>query len=467
MTRRDAFPEGFLWGVATSAYQIEGAVHEDGRGTSTWDTFSHTPGKTLNGDTGDVAADHYHRLEEDLELMRELGLSAYHFSIAWPRIQPSGSGRINAPGLAFYERLVDGLLARGIAPVATLDHWDLPQALEDRGGWPNRETALRFADYAAALARGLGDRVAYWITHNEPWVLAWLGYADGTFAPGRRSIRAGAIAQHHLLLSHGLAVEAIRAEAAKADAQIGIALNLHDVTPATDDEADVTAANWVYGQQAESILEPLFNHRYPDGVEPMSGVWADPEVVRAGDLEVIGRPIDFLGVNYYHPRVVAAPEHLADVLREGFVQTTPDHMHSFGFDFVELVHADATRTEMGWPVEPAGLTRLLLQLKADYPAVPLIVTENGAAFRDRPDASGRVADPQRVAYLEGHINALADAVSQGVDVRGYFAWSLLDNFEWAAGYSKRFGLVYVDFATGERRPKDSYRWYSQFIAATG
>jgi len=460
-------PDGFLWGVATSAYQIEGAVREDGRGASVWDTFSHTPGKTFNGDTGDVATDHYHRLEQDLDLMAELGITAYRFSIAWPRIQPAGSGRPNAPGLAFYERLVDGLLARSIAPVATLYHWDLPQALEDRGGWPNRETALRFADYAAVTARRLGDRVAYWITHNEPWVAAWLGYADGLFAPGHTDLREAAAAQHHMLLSHGLAVEAIRSEAAKSDAQIGIALNLHDVTPASDEDADVAAADWVYGQQAASFLEPLFAGHYPDGVEPMSSTWADPELVRPGDLEVIGRPIDFLGVNYYHPRFVASPDHLVDLVHEGFVQTAPDHSHSFGFDFVELAHAEAARTEMGWPVEPDGLTRLLLRLRAEYPKVPVIVTENGAAFADRPDASGRVADPRRVAYLEGHIGALTDAAGQGVDVRGYFVWSLLDNFEWSSGYSKRFGLVYVDFPTGRRRPKDSYRWYREFIASGG
>ncbi len=455
----------FLWGVATSAYQIEGAVREDGRGTSIWDTFSHTPGMTFNGDTGDVAADHYHRLDQDLDLMRELGLNAYRFSIAWPRIQPSGSGRINEPGLAFYERLVDGLLARGIAPVATLYHWDLPQGLQDRGGWPERETALRFADYAAAVAARLGDRVARWITHNEPWVAAWLGYADGLFAPGLTSVRDATIAQHHLLLSHGLAVEAIRSEAANTEATIGIALNLHDVNPATDDEADVRAADWVYGQQAASFLEPLFNGRYPDEIEPMSAIWTDPEIVRPGDLEVISRPIDFLGVNYYHPRFIASPDHLTDVLREGFVRTAPDHRHSFGFDFVELAHASATRTEMGWPVEPEGLTRQLLRLRADYPAVPVVVTESGAAFADQPDAEGRVADPQRVAYLDGHIGAVVDAVSQGVDARGYFVWSLLDNFEWSSGYSKRFGLVYVDFATQERIPKGSYRWYRDFIAA--
>ena len=460
-------PAPFLWGVATSAYQIEGAVREDGRGASIWDTFSHTPGKTFNGQTGDVAADHYHHLDEDLDLMSGLGLNAYRFSIAWPRIQPSGSGRTNAPGIAFYERLVDGLLARGIAPVATLYHWDLPQSLQDRGGWVNRETAQRFADYAAIVASRLGDRVGHWITHNEPWVAAWLGYADGLFAPGLLSIRDATIAQHHMLLSHGLAVEAIRAESARPAAQIGIALNLHDVTPATDDEADVAAATWVYGQQAASFLEPLLRGHYPDGVEPMSSTWADPELVRPGDLEIIGRPIDFLGVNYYHPRFIAAPEHLADVLREGFVQTAPDHAHSFGFDFVELAHASAARTEMGWPVEPEGLTRMLLRLRTDYPAVPLIVTENGAAFADRPDAAGHVADPRRAAYLEGHVGAVSEAVGEGADVRGYFVWSLLDNFEWSSGYSKRFGLVYVDFATGRRVPKDSYRWYRDYIAASG
>ncbi len=462
-----AFPDGFLWGVAASAYQIEGAVHEDGRGTSIWDTFSHTPGRTFNGDTGDVAADHYHRLEEDLDLMRELGLTAYHFSIAWPRIQPTGSGPAHKQGMAFYERLVDGLLARGIAPVATLFHWDLPQPLQDHGGWPARETAMRFADYAAVVAAALGDRVALWITHNEPWVMAWLGYADGVFAPGATDLRAAAIAHHHLLLSHGLAVEALRAEAANPDAKVGIALNLHDVTPASDDEADVAAANWVYGQQASSLLEPLFSKRYPDGVEPHSSVWADPDVVHAGDLEVIGRPIDFLGANYYHPRFVAAPERLADAQREGFVRTVPDHQRSFGFDFVELAHADATLTEMGWPVEPEGLTRLLLKLKADYPAVPLYVTENGAAFDDRPDPAGRVADPGRVAFIDGHVGALREAIAQGVDARGYFVWSLLDNFEWASGYSKRFGLVYVDFPTGRRLPKSSFYRYRDLIAEGG
>jgi beta-glucosidase len=460
------FPESFLWGVATSAYQIEGAAKEDGRGVSIWDTFSHSPGKTLHGDTGDVAADHYHRVVEDLDLMRDLGIGAYRFSIAWPRIQPLGSGAVNQPGIDFYSRLVDGLLARGITPVATLYHWDLPQPLHDRGGWPARETAHRFADYASIVGQALGDRVGLWITHNVPWVLAWLGYADGIYAPGISNLRTAAIAQHHLLLSHGLAVEALRAEA-RADSHIGIALNLHDVTPASDDPRDVAAADWVYGQQAGSFLEPLFNRCYPADVEPHSAVWADPQVVQSGDLDRIGQKIDFLGVNYYHPRFVCVPDRKAQAIANGFVQTSPDHHLSIGFAFFELARTEAKRTEMGWPVGPEGLTRLLLKLKADYPSVPTFVTENGVAYADYVGPNGAVEDAERIDYLEGHVQAVGNAVRAGADVRGYLVWSLLDNFEWSFGYSKRFGIVFVDFATGQRIPKRSFTWFRDLIAAGG
>ena len=460
------FPDGFLWGVATSAYQIEGAVKEDGRGVSIWDTFSHTPGKTLHGDTGDVAADHYHRVAQDLDMMRDLNIRAYRFSIAWPRIQPTGSGQTNRAGIDFYSRLVDGLLARGMTPLPTLYHWDLPQALEDHGGWVARETAMRFGDYAAIVAKALGDRVSMWITHNEPWVMAWLGYGDGLFAPGIADLRKAAIVQHHLLLSHGLAVEAIRAEA-KSPAQIGIALNLHDVSPATDHESDVQAAAWVYAQQAESFLQPIFGRGYPTEVEPHSAVWSDTDVVRQGDLDVISRPTDFLGVNYYHPRFVCAPDRVGEAYGAGYIPSAPDHRESIGYDFTELIQIGVPKTDMGWPIGPEGLTRLLVKLKADYPAVPTYVTENGAAFPDYVNAEGKVVDPERSSFIEGHLRAIDTALAQGADVRGYLTWSLMDNFEWASGYSKRFGLVYVDYPTQRRIPKQSAYWYRDVISAGG
>ena len=378
----------------------------------------------------------------------------------------NGSGPTNRAGLDFYSRLVDGLLARGITPVVTLYHWDLPQALEDRGGWPARETAMRFGDYAAIVAKALGDRVSMWITHNEPWVMAWLGYGGGLFAPGIANLRKAAITQHHLLLSHGLAVEAIRAEA-KNPAQIGIALNLHDVSPATDHESDVRAAEWVYGQQAESFLQPLFGHGYPMDVEPHSSVWSDPDVVRQGDLDVISRPIDFLGVNYYHPRFVCAPDRVGEAYSAGYIPSAPDHRESIGYDFVELAAIGTPKTDMGWPIAPEGLTRLLVKLKADYPAVPTYISENGAAFPDYVNVEGKVVDPERSSFIEGHLRAVDAALAPGVDVRGYITWSLMDNFEWASGYSKRFGIVYVDYPTQRRIPKQSAYWYRDVIAAGG
>ncbi|HWH24802.1 MAG TPA: GH1 family beta-glucosidase [Candidatus Limnocylindria bacterium] len=443
------FPDDFLWGAATAAYQVEGAATQDGRGASIWDTFSHAPGRTLNGDTGDVACDHFNRLDEDLALIDWLGLRAYRFSVAWPRVQPTGRGRPNGAGLAFYERLVDGLLARGVAPALTLYHWDLPQTLEDAGGWPARDTALRFADYAAAVARALGDRVGLWMTLNEPWVSAWLGYATGVHAPGRTDLRAAALAHHHLLLGHGLALEALRAELGAA-ATVGIALNLHPITPATDATADVEAAARVDAQQARGFLDPLFGRGYPAGAGPASEAWAEPGIVRAGDLEAIGRPIDFLGVNYYHPRLVRhAPG------------------GELGLDAADVVPDGAELTQMGWPVEPAGLPALLRRIATDYPPLPIYITENGAAFPDTPSADGSVADPRRLAYIDGHLAALAGAIADGIDVRGYFCWSLLDNFEWAFGYSMRFGLVHVDFTTLRRTPKRSAHWYRGVIASAG
>jgi beta-glucosidase len=457
------FPKGFLWGAATAAYQIEGAVRQDGRGPSIWDTFSHQPGRTFNGDTGDVACDHYNRLAGDLALMSDLNLSAYRFSVAWPRVQPTGSGRANPAGLDFYRRLVDGLLERGITPALTLYHWDLPQPLEDAGGWPARETALRFADYAALMARALGDGVGLWITLNEPWVSAWLGYGTGVHAPGIADLRAAAVAHHHLLLAHGLAVDALRAELGDR-ATVGIALNLHHVTPATEHPADVEAARLVDAQQTLGFTDPIFRRRYPVGVEPHSSIWADDSVVRAGDLEQIGRPIDFLGLNYYHPRVIAAPTRLAEARAAGYVVPADDG-GQLGLAAIDVLPRDAQLTSMGWPIGADGLTRLLLRLAGDQPGTPIYITENGAAFPDELSPSGTVEDHDRISYLDAHLRALHAAIEQGVDVRGFFCWSLLDNFEWAFGYSMRFGLIYVDFATQQRIPKRSAGWYRDVIAA--
>jgi beta-glucosidase len=445
------FPPDFVWGVATAAYQIEGAVTEDGRGPSVWDTFSHTPGKTHDGETGDVADDHYHRYPEDLDLMAGLGVNSYRFSIAWPRIQPTGEGPANPAGLAFYDRLVDDLLAKGITPAATLFHWDLPQALETGrpgtgGGWMERDTSYRLAEYTAIVAEKLGDRVGYWITLNEPFVVTAFGYALGLHAPGRQLLSRAFPVAHHQLLGHGLAIEALRA--ANVSGKLGVVNALAPVHPDTDDPADVVAAGVLDLLMNRTYADPLIFGRYPDEL-PAVYPDADLSVVKDGDLQTISTPIDFFGVNFYNPHRVrtAAPE-------------------QFGHEMVE--YPGVPTTAMGWPVVPEAFTELLTSLNERYgeKLPPIYITENGAAYDDEPDADGRVQDDNRIAYLDSHLRAVHAAMAAGVDVRGYYCWSFLDNFEWSEGYEKRFGLVRVDYETQQRTPKASYDWYRSVIART-
>jgi beta-glucosidase len=440
------FPEGFIWGAATAAYQIEGATAEDGRGPSIWDTFSHTPGKVRGGDTGDVAADHYHLYSQDVDLMAALNLGAYRFSIAWPRIQPEGRGPANAAGLDFYDRLVDALMARGIAPAVTLYHWDLPQALEDAGGWPARDTAHRFAEYADLVHGALGDRVDLWSTLNEPWCSAHLGYWNGIHAPGRTEPDRAMAAMHHLLLGHGLATQAMRATA-RPQEHLSITLNLWPILPGTDSAEDLSAAHLMDGFTNRLYLDPVLRGAYPDDVVNATRDLTDWSFVQPGDASVISTPIDVLGINYYAPhRAGSGPS------ASGWA----DFPRNKG---IHMLPAQGELTDMGWEISPADLTDLLVRLDREYD-VPLMVTENGAAFPDVLQGTGRVEDSRRIAYLEGHVAAVLDAISAGADVRAYFAWSLLDNFEWAEGYSRRFGLVYVDYETLARHPKDSALWFA-------
>ncbi len=468
MSRENAsttFPKGFLWGTKTSAYQIEGSVDVDGRGPSIWDTFSHRAGATRNGDTGDVACDHYRRLNEDLDLMADLGAAAYCFSVAWPRVQPSGKGRANQPGLDFYRRLVDGLRRRSIIPVVTLYHWDLPQPLEDLGGWVARDTVGRFSDYAEIVADALGSDVDLWMTLNEPWCSAWLGYAVGVHAPGMRDQGRAVAATHHLLLAHGRALSALRAKSATA--QIGIGLNLQPVRAATDHDDDREACLRVDGNANRLFLDPLFEGRYPGDMldhygsgRPGFGVVAD------GDLEVISQPMDFLGVNFYFPKTVAAQGRLAEARAAGYcVPASESDPRGSDLGAVEVHRPNVSRTEMGWEIEPAALTELLVRVRTEYGTLPLYVTENGAAFDDYVGPDGEIHDAKRIEYLDGHLRAVLDALDEGVDVRGYFVWSILDNFEWSHGFSKRFGLTWVDFRSGERIPKASFGWYRRTVEA--
>ncbi|MFF0559537.1 GH1 family beta-glucosidase [Streptomyces sp. NPDC020472] len=448
------FPEGFRWGTATAAYQIEGAAAEDGRGPSIWDVFSRTPGKVRNGDTGDIAADHYHRVDEDVALMRRLGVTDYRFSIAWPRVQPTGRGPAVREGLDFYRRLTDTLLEAGIRPVATLYHWDLPQELEEAGGWPHRETAYRFAEYAHVMADALGDRVATWTTLNEPWCAAFLGYGNGVHAPGRTSDLAALRAAHHLNLAHGLAARALRG-AAPGAAEVSLTLNLHAVRARSQAPEDLDAARRIDAVGNRIFLDPVFHGRLPEDLVRDTAAVTDWSFVRDGDLATAAAPIDSLGINYYSPAVVAAgtsesPSPWAGAERH-----------------VRFEPAPGPRTAMDWPVDADGLHELLVRLRDELPGVPLVITENGAAYDDYADPSGNVKDPERVAYLHAHLAAVHRALADGADVRGYFLWSLLDNFEWAYGYSKRFGIVHVDFATQRRTLKDSALWYAEVIARGG
>ncbi len=434
------FGPDFSWGVATAAYQVEGAVTEDGRGPSVWDTFCAEPGRVKDGDTGAVACDHYHRWPEDVALMRDLGVDTYRFSIAWPRVQPTGSGTPNEPGLAFYDRLVDGLLEAGIRPCATLFHWDTPQALEDAGGWLARDTALRFADYAAIVAERLADRVAMWAPVNEPVVVTLYGYALGMHAPGRTLMYDALPVAHHLLLGHGLAAQALRAAGAT---QVGIASN-HGPSWAASDSAEDRAAASTYDDLVNWLFaDPVLLGRYPEA-------FADLMPVRDGDLETIATPLDWFGLNHYFPQVVRAAGPGADL----------------PFDLV--LASSETTTDFGWPVLPDAFREILVTLRDRYGDAlpPVYVTENGCSYGDGPGDHGRVHDQRRIDFLDGYLRALRQARDEGVDVRGYFQWSLLDNFEWAEGYSQRFGLVHVDFATQQRTPKDSFAWFRDVVRAS-
>jgi len=438
------FPEGFIWGTATSAYQIEGAVNEDGRGPSIWDTFCREPGKVWQGHTGDVASDHYHRWRGDIRLMQELGLPAYRFSIAWPRILPEGTGRVNPAGLDFYDRLVDGLRQAGIEPFVTLYHWDLPQALQDRGGWTKRETAEAFAEYARIVAERLGDRVTYWTTHNEPFVSSIMGHFTGEHAPGKKSPFDAAWAYRHIMLSHGLAVEALRATL-PSSAQVGIVLNLSPVHPASDSPKDRQAAKRLDGLLNRMFLDPVLRGRFPPDLQKAFGLLFKPS---SEDMKRIAAPIDFLGINYY-TRVVAR--------------------HDSGTPFIQAAPIEvegSERSEM-WEIYPAGMYEVLTRVYSEYRPAKILITENGIPTPDAPGPDGQVHDARRIAYLRDHLLQVHRAISEGVPVQGYFVWSLLDNFEWAYGYRMRFGLIYVDYETQARIIKDSGRWFAEVVRQNG
>ncbi|MDP1899255.1 MAG: GH1 family beta-glucosidase [Rubrivivax sp.] len=441
MPKRADFGADFLWGCATSSYQIEGAVHEDGRGESIWDRFCATPGHIRDGSSGAVACDHYHRWPQDLDLARSLGVNAYRFSVAWPRIQASGRGKPNAKGLDFYSRLVDGLLERGIQPWATLYHWDLPQALQDAGGWAQRDTVEAFVEYSDLVTRHLGDRVKHWITHNEPWCTAFLGHFEGHHAPGIKSWKTAIQVVHHLLLSHGQAIPVVRRNS--AGAQVGITLSLHPIVPASGSAADAAAALRHDGSRNRWFLDPLHGRGYPADVLALLGT--NPPTVVPGDLDTIATATDFLGVNYYFPEVVADAPGAGDIATR------------------VVERPGVERTAFGWEVSPQGLVTLLQRIHRDYAPPRLYITENGSTFDDVVQPDGSIRDLQRCSYLARHIEACREAVASGVPLKGYFAWSLLDNFEWAEGYLRRFGITHVDYATQQRTLKASGQWYAQFL----
>ena len=443
-----AFPPDFLWGAATSAYQIEGAVHEDGRAPSIWDRFAATPGATYQGQTGEVTADHYHRMEEDVALMAELNLNAYRFSLSWPRILPQGTGAVNERGLDFYDRLVDTLLAKGIQPLATLYHWDLPIALQDRGGWLVRDTAYAFADYAEVVARRLGDRVQWWITLNEPWCIAYLGYALGIHAPGLQDKQLAVGAGHHVLLAHGLAVPRLRAHLTP-QAQVGIAPDFYPVYAADDRPETLLAVKRADAFRNRWFLDPIMRGHYPENLFSDMGVTPPP--IQENDFSIISTPIDFLGVNYYSRMLVRS-------------RTDTTSVPADSYEAVDRVPG-ASYTEMGWEIFPDGLANILTRIHREYAPKAMIVTESGAAFDDQRDSNGDIHDQQRIDYLREHIQTVAQVIRQGVPIKGYIVWSFLDNFEWSEGYRKRFGLVYVDYATQRRIVKDSGRWYANFVAS--
>jgi beta-glucosidase len=434
------FPQNFVWGAATASYQIEGAWNEDGKSESIWDRFSHTPGKIDNADTGDVACDHYHRLTDDIKLMKQLGLRAYRFSVAWPRIFPNGRGTINQAGLDFYNRLVDGLLKENIEPWLTLYHWDLPQCLEDKGGWPDRATAEAYVEYADVVSRSLGDRVKKWTTFNEPFVSAFVGYEEGRHAPGHTDLHEAVAASHHLLLAHGWAVPVIRANV--PDSQVGITLNLHTVVAASPSVEDQQSASFSDGRINRWFLDPLSDRGYPQDMVEIFG--SKMEFVQAGDLKQISAPLDFLGMNFY----------MREIARSKSIPESKNQPPT-------VFHTGET-TEMGWEVYPEGIYSMLSRLKADYDFPAIYITENGAAFKDEV-VDGQVHDPQRLSYIKRHLEQVNRAIADGVPVKGYFAWSLFDNFEWAYGYAKRFGLIYVDYQTQQRIFKSSAKWYQEVI----
>jgi len=446
-----SFPQHFLWGAATSSYQIEGAAHEDGRGESIWDRFARTPGKVEDGSNGDVACDHYHRYRDDIALMKSLGVKTYRFSVAWPRVQPSGRGKPNQAGLDFYSRLVDALLEAGIVPCTTLYHWDLPQALQDEGGWPSRSTAEAFVEYASIVSRTLGDRVKSWITHNEPWCASLLSHEKGIHAPGLKDWGAALAASHHLLLSHGWAVPVIRRES--PGAEVGITLNLTPSVPGSSSAADYEACRHFDGYFNRWFLDPIHGRRYPADMiaDYVAAGHLPPEgltVVKPGDLEAIAVSCDFLGVNYYNRAVLRSttvPE----------AQNQPQTVH---------LGPKSEWTEMGWEVYPEGLFQILTRVHLVYGPRKIYVTENGASYSDAPGADGRVHDERRRVFLRDHFLAAHRAMEAGVPLAGYFVWSLLDNFEWDRGYTQRFGVVWVDYTTQARIPKDSALWYSKVIA---
>jgi len=453
------FPPAFLWGAATSAYQIEGAVREDGRTPSIWDTFCHTPGKTAGGESGDIANDHYHRYRDDVAMMADLGLTAYRFSVSWSRVQPTGRGPAVQRGLDFYRRLVDELLSHDIKPAVTLYHWDLPQELEDAGGWPERDTALRFAEYAQIVGEALGDRVEQWITLNEPWCSAFLGYGSGVHAPGRTDAEASLRAAHHLNLAHGLGTSALRA-AMPARNSVAVSLNSSVVRPLTQDPADLAAVQRIDDLANGIFHGPILHGAYPRTLLAATASVTDWSYVLDGDLALIKQPLDALGLNYYTPTLVAAaPEEASGPRADGHGQSSFSPWP--GADDVAFHQTPGERTEMGWTIDPSGLQDLIMRYTREAPGLPLYITENGAAYDDKPDPEGRVHDPERIAYLHGHLRAVRRAIAEGADVRGYYLWSLMDNFEWAYGYGKRFGAVYVDYTTQARTPKSSAYWYRE------
>ncbi|NMP22889.1 GH1 family beta-glucosidase [Sulfobacillus harzensis] len=443
MTDKLTFPKDFIFGVATSSYQIEGAAFEDGRIPSHWDTFAHTPGKTVQGESGDVACDHYHRYPDDVAMIASLGLDSYRFSFAWPRILTEDR-KVNDKGIAFYHRLLDEMEKHGVTPAATIYHWDLPQWLADRGGWANRDSVGYFSDFAEVLFKHFGDRIGTWITHNEPWCASFLSYGMGHHAPGHRDWREAVLASHHLLLSHGEVVKGYRAFNLKGE--IGITLNLNVTDPKTDSEADIKAAERGDGFQNRWFLDPIFKGRYPsDMMDVFRPYVQDYGFIKPGDLETIAVPIDFLGVNYYS-RAVVYDDPGDSFMGLGNVPVPLDRM-----------------TDMGWEVHPNSLYRLLMRLNREYTQIPLFITENGAAYPDVVSEDGHVHDIDRIEFVRSHLEAARQAIAEGSTLKGYYLWSLMDNFEWAFGYSKRFGIVYVDYATQKRILKDSALWYRDFV----